>query len=430
MAQARDFPVLFPLYDITIYDLNAASTGVQSPVTGSQGASGDNTYIEVTANTIPGNTSALPSGLGAEVLFVECISPVVTNGGAVVYPDFQWSPQPDGVDLSSPTPANRCFIDGSYGGNMCPPRAQTVGRQRAGIIGVSLRSLLNDARNGKRVGSMATKATGWKYISTFQAKLYSKRGWGASVSGDTVQTPARLIFWGERYTDRMLAPLAASWNGAFSITSLRRYLEQDQVPMTLSGVQGGTVTVADLPTLSGGYQQRGDVIFRDMRFAVNDVATASSSAFPLTNSQQAGGKSGNVSTSYSSDLGFPFAPVNGQPANAKSAVILQKLGIIPGIANLAYFGLDFGGTLVPDPNGWPVGENVDLFAYGQVQDLRNQSELYYSIPDLENEIVVYGENAAVFVAGNGTAIASGDASVAEVGVAVQTSGAVAPGRQA
>ncbi len=430
MAQGRDFPVLFPLYDITIGDLNAASTGVQTPVTGALGASGDNTYVYVTPNTIPSGTSQLPSGLGAEVLFVECISPVVTNAGSVVYPDFAWSPQPDGVDLSSPTPANNFFADGSYGGNMFPPQAQTVGRKRVGIVGVSLRALLNDAKNGMKVGSMALKATGWKYISTFQSRLYSQRGWGASVAGDTVITPGRLIFWGERYTDAMLAPFAQYWNGSFSRTSLRRYLERDQVPMTISGRQGGTVSVVDLPTLSGGYQQRGDVVFRDARFAYNANATSASAPYPLTNSQQANGQTGQVSSTYSGDVGFPFAPVNGKPSNAKSAILLQKLGIVPGVTNLAYLGLTFAGTLVPDPAGWPVGANVDQYAYGNVQPLRSESELYYGLPDLENEIDIYGENAAIFVAADGTPISAGAARVAEMGVAIQLSGAVNPTPQA
>lgn len=426
MALGRDFPVLFPLYDITIYDLAAASTKVQTPVSGSLGASGDNTYIKVTDNTIPNGSSQLPSDMAAEVLAVECISPVVTNGGSTLYPDFQWAPYPDAVDLSSPTPANKFLADGSFGGNLFPLSTNIVDRRNVTplVVGVSLRKLLNDAKNGRAIGDMALKATGWKYNSTFQSLVQSKRGWGTSVSGDTVVTPGRLIFWGERYTDQMLAPFAGMWNGSFTRTTLRRYLERIQVPETVAGVQNGTVSVADLPTLSGGYRQRGAVVFRDVRFAQNLAATATSANYYLTNSQQAYGSSGKVDTQYSSDLGLPFAPVNGNAANARSAILLQKAGVVPGVTNLAYFGLQVGGGIVPDPNGWPVGENVDRYAYGNVQPLRSESEIYYSLPDLENEIDIFAENAAWFVAANGTAIGVKDAAVATAGVAIELAGSV------
>jgi hypothetical protein len=430
MAVGRNFTELFPLYDVTIHDLAPNSTGVDTPVSGAVGASGQSTYLFVTPNTIPNGTSQLPTGVAAEVLLVEVIAPVVTNGGAVVYPDLQWSPKPDSTPLASPTPANRFIADGSYGGNMFPLKSNTVGFRDAIPIGVSLRKLLNDAKNGKPVADMALRATGWKYNSTFQLTLSSSRGWGAGVTGDTVQTPARIIVWGERYTDQMLAPLAPFWRGDFQRTTLRRYLERQNVPMTLSGRQGGVVSVADIASLSGGYAQKGDTVFRDVRFATPAQAVSGTSRYFLTNSQQAYGVQGNVSTRFSGDLGLPFAPVNGVASNARSALILQKFGVTPGAANLAYVGLDIGDAVVPDPNGWPAGQNVVRIPYGQVQPLRSSSELYYPLPDLEVEIIVFAENAAAFVQANGSgSIATGTVSVAWAGVAVQLGGGmtVSPG---
>lgn len=420
MANARDFAVLFPLYDVIIHDLAPNSTGAVTPVTGTVGASGQNTYMYVTPSTIPNGTGALPSGLAAEALMLEIVSPVITNGGAVVYPDLQCWFYPDSTDLRNPTPAGQLIFDGSYGANMMPPRENTVGRIQV-PLGISLRRLLTEARNGHGRANMPLYATGIKYNSTLQLKVQSLRGWGAGVAGDTVQTPARIRIWGERYSNKMMDPLAAFWNGAFSRTGLRRQIEGAEIPPAIAGVQGGRVSVADIASLPGGYgQTNGAKVFRDFRFAYNLVATSTSAQFFLTNSQQAGGAQGNVDPQYSGDLGFPFAPVNGVAANAKSAVIVQQFGVTPGVANLAYAGFYIGGATVPDPNGFPVGFGVDRQGYGNVQPIRSDSALWYALPDLDGEIDIYGENAAVFVTANGNAaIAAKSVAVALGGVSIQ-----------
>jgi hypothetical protein len=417
MAQGRDFSVLFPLYDVTIYDLPPASTGVVTPVSGAVGAAGQNSYLQVTPNTIPNGSGALPSGLAAEALIAEVVSPVVSNGGSLVYPDLQWWFYPDATDLRNPTPAAQLFFDGSYGANMMPPRAQTVGGDQR-VLGISLRRLLTEALNGHARSNMPFWATGVKYNSTLQLKLSSQRGFGAGVAGDTVITPGRIRIWGERYTDKMLAPLARFWNGAFSRVTLRRQLEAADIPVAIAGVHAGRVSVADIATLPGGYGQNGAQIHRHFTFAYNAVAAAAQ--FFLTNSQPAGGAQGNVSVQYSGDLGNPFAPVNGVASNAKSAVIYREAGIVAGIANVAYFGAQVGGANVPDPNGWPVSQGVDRQAYGNVQPLRSDSGLFYALPELEGEIDVYAENAAWFVTPTpGQQIAANAAAVAVGGIAIQ-----------
>ncbi len=427
MANARDFPITrFPLYDITVPALAPASTGVQSPVTGAVGTAAANTYLYVTANTIPNGTSQLPSGLGAEALIFECISPVVQlANGTLAYPDFQFAPMPDSTSLRNPTPAGQLFFDGSYGANMAPPREQTVGRAQACVLGLSLRQLLTEAVNAIAAGrrgraNMAMQATGLKYVSTFQFLLSSLRGWGTGVAGDTVIVPGRIRVFGERYSDAMLAQIAGGWNGTVSYTDLRRQLEAASVLSTISGTQAGQVSVASLPTLSGGYNQSGLAIWPDWRFSYNLVTTATGAAYPLSNSQQAGGANGNVDPQYSGDLGMPFAPVNGVPSAARSALITEGAGVVPGIPNIAFAGVQYAGATVPDPAGWPVGTGVDDLAYGQVQPLRQDSGLYLPIPSLEQAVSVLGENAVWFVTANGTAgIALKTAAVALRGRSIQ-----------
>jgi len=418
MAQGRDFPVLFPLYDVTIDSLAPATTGQITPVSGSYQASGQNTYLFVTPNTIPNGSGALSSGLAADALLIEVTPPVVTNGGQAVYPDFQLWPYPDSTSLRSPTPAGSLLFDGSYGGNMLPPRERTVGREQV-ALGISLRRLLTEARNGHPRNNMALLATGIKYNSTFQLQVSSQRGWGPGVPGDTVVTPARVRVWGERYTERMLDLVASFWNGAFTHSGIRRQLEATEVPPSIAGVQTGRVSIADIATLPGGYHQSGAQIFRYFSFAYPAVQTSTSSPYFLTNSTNVGGTPGNVNQQYSGDLGFPFGPVNGVQSNAKSAVIVQQFGVTPGNPNIAYAGFQVGGASVPDPNGFPVGYSADRIAYGNVQPIRADSALWYALPDLEGEIAIFGENASVFITANGTAIQANSVAVAVGGVSIQ-----------
>jgi hypothetical protein len=420
MANARDFPILFPLYDVTIQALSPNTTGAVTPVQGANGAAGQNTYMFVTPGTIPNGSGALPSGLAAEALLIEIIPPVVVNGGNIVYPDFQLWFYPDSTDLRNPTPAGQLILDGSYGANMMPPRENTVGRVQV-PLGISLRRLLTEAANGHARSNMPLLATGVKYNSTLQLKVQSKRGWGPGVAGDAIQVPGRVRVWGERYSDKMLGLLAGHWNGQFSRSGLRRQIEASEVPPAISGVQAGVVSVATIASLPGGYNQsNGAKVFRDFRFAYPAIQTSTNAPFLLSNSSQVGAASGNVDPQYSGDLGFPFAPVNGVASNAKSAVIIQQFGVTPGNPNIAYAGFQIGGATVPDPNGFPVGYALDRQAYGNVQPIRNASEMWFALPDLDGEIDVFAENAVVFITANGTTpIAAGSVAVALGGVSIQ-----------
>jgi len=418
MAQGRDFTVLFPLYDVTIWALPPNTTGAVTPVSGTSGSSGSATYITITPYTIPNGSGALPSGVVAEILVAEVTPPVVSNSGSLVYPDFQWNYYLDSTSIRNPIPGAQLFFDGSYGGNMMPPREKTVGRKQ-NEMGISIRRLLTEAKNGHPRNNMALLATGLKYVQSAQTQVYSQRGWGPGVPGDTVVTPARIRFWGERYTQALLDLLAAFWNGAFSRTSLRRLVEVGQVPTTISGRNTGTVSVATWTSLPGGYNQKGAEIWPYWSFAYPAVATPTSTPFYLTQNTQVGGVPGNVANQYSGDLGYQFAPVQGSQAQLNTAIFFNRFGVTAGNPNIAFAGFTIGGANVPDPNGWPVGYETDRWTYGQAQPIRDSSGLWFAVPELEGEIDVYGENAAVFITGNGNAVAANSVAVAVGGVAVQ-----------
>lgn len=414
-TNSRNFPATTALYDVTIPALAPNSSGVQTPVSGAVGADGQATYAYVTPNVLPNNSSALPSGLVAEALYVEVTSPVVQRAdGSIVYPDFNWWFVPDFTDLQK-----QMNFDGSFGSNMMPPRESTVGRQQI-RLGISMRRLLTEARNVKLAQpankdpkpNLPLMATGLKFVNALIAKLASTRGWG--IAGDTVITPARIRVWGERYTADLLDALGKFYTGTFTRQSLRRDLER--LP-AIKGTQGGQVTMAGWTSLPGGYdQKRGSAIHRYFNYASNLQATGAQSPYILSNNQGVGGAQGNVD--LMSDLGFPFAPVQGQAAQAKDVLILQQFGVVAGVANIAWAGIQVGGASVPDPNGFAVGTSADRLAYGQVGPIRSESGLYYALPDYEGELEIFGENAAVQITANGTPIAAGAARVALGGVRI------------
>lgn len=421
-VSGRDFPALVPLYDLLIHDLTPASGAVVAPVTGSVGASGDNTYLFIMGNnstnhTLPSDSAALPTGQYGEVIYAEVTSPVVTNGGSTVYPDLQWWLYPDTNDLQSAQ-----FFDGSYGTNMTPRRELTVGRQQAFAFGDPLLRLLVNAKNGNPDPDMPLHATGVKYQSAMQLKVQSTRGWGHNVSGDVIATPARITLWGYRYTDQMLAPYAGFWQPSFGTDEVRRQLEAANGIRQIAGTYPWFPSQATWVQGPGGYQPSATTrIDRYVDFAYNLAASGTTASFFFTNT--APGQSGNVcgsandtAATTANDLGWNFAPVQGNASAQGAAIILENLGVASDITNIQAVGIQYAGSInVPDPLGIPVSAHNDRVAYGNVQSQRLESELYYAVPALEAEVSVYGENAVPFVTPNGTAIAANTAAIAVIG---------------
>ena len=407
----NQFTALVPLYDLTIEALAAGGGTVQFPVTGAEGASGDTTYGYVTGKVLPNGTAQLPNGIVAEALYVQVQPAIISNNstGALSYPDLNWWFV---VDDSNDLQKYQNF-DGSYGTNMMPEKNKTVGQQII-PLGVSLRRLLQEARAGRGRNNMALLATGVKYVSNIAIKARSVAGFPGT--GYTVVQPARIRVWGERYTSAILSPLAGYYNGSFDRTDIRRQLQN--LP-DVAGTQMGSVTAdTGFVTLSGGYNQtNGAQVNRYFNYSSNAKTTTANTAYNLSNSQAAGGGTGQVA--LTNDLGFPFGNTNGNANVVKDAVILQQFGVAGGIANIAYAGIQIGGNLLPEGQGWPVDDVVDDLIYGNTAPARTGTGLWFPLPALEGDLVIAGENAAVFVQDDGTSISTGAATVAVGGVRVK-----------
>ncbi len=412
MADAKDFPELTLLGDWTITNLAPNSTGYQLPISGTNGTASTSNFASVNA-TMANNSTNLPTGTAAEVTFLEITSPVVNNSG-VVYPDVQAWMYPDGTSLQQYQ-----YLDGSYGGNMAPPKANLVEPARQWKFGVPLIDVLQDglkasANGGQPPKSMALKATGVKYVQALQVALSSTRGFGHGVASDVLITPMRIRAFGYVYTQSMLDKLAGFWAGAFRQMGLRRTIEGLQA---IEGAINWTPTVAGFAGGPGGYAQaNGSIVHRYANFAQNAIATGTQTPFILSTGNSVNGNPSNVTAGGIGnwgDLGYATAAVNAAANQASAAYVLKELGVVPGVPNIAFTGVAFGQAYVPNPNGFAVGTNILDIPFGNAQPILQDSSRYYSLPLLREPIEIMGENAAVFVTANGTAIG---ANTAEVGV--------------
>jgi len=404
---ANDFTAQVPLYDLTVAEVPAGGGVIEMPVTGAEGSSGSGTYGYITAKVLPQNTSQLPSGIVAEALYAQVTPCIIKDDttGVLSHPDLTWTVTVDGSEDQT-----TMTIDGSYNTNMLPNRNQTRGEQFV-VFGQSMRRLLKAVKAGKGRGNLPLLATGIKYVSEIHAKVKSTAGFPGT--GYTVVQNARIRIWGERYNQSQLNQLAGIYenNNSFTRTDMRRQIEG--LP-AVAGVQTGFLSQATWTSLSGGYGQSGAIVNRYLAFAQNLLATTENSPYALTNSQQAGGNKGQVA--LKNDLGYPFGATNGNAAQVKDAVILQEFGVATGIANIAFAGILIGGNPVPEGQGWPVDSLVNDLAYG----ITAETGLWYVLGKLPGDLVIAGENAAVFIQDNGTSggIAANAATVAVGGVRV------------
>ena len=403
---ANDFTAQVPLYDLTIAELPAGGGTIEGPVTGAEGSAGSGTYLYVTNKVLPQNTSQLPSGIVADALYVQVTPCIVSDDstGVLSYPDLNWWFTVDGNnDLQK-----FMNFDGSYATNMLPNKSQTRGEKFV-VLGQSLRRLLKGVQAGKGRRNIPMLATGVKYVSELHIKARSTAGFPGA--GKTVIQPGRIRVWGERYNQNQLDQFASVYPtvNSFARNDMRRQIE-GLAPV--AGVQSGIVSQANWISLPGGYGQSGAIVNRYFNYAQNLLATTANTAYALTNSQQAGGNKGQVG--LQNDLGFPFGATNGNSAQVSDAVILQEFGVASGIANIGFVGLDFGGTLVPEGQGWPIDSVVNDLVYGQT----SESGVWYALGGLPGDIVLAGENAAVFIQDNGTPVAANAATVAVGGVRV------------
>lgn len=332
---------------------------------------------------------------------VICIPPVAGDGSG---PDFEFFFKADDQSLEQYQ-----LFDGSLDGNMAPhPNAiaggpvDREGRYLGFYLGKSARAVLADAVQGKGTPNMPLVVTGIKFAESLTVVVRSQTGWD-----NTRLTPARIIVLGELLTEEKISQIAAGYNGYVNKQFIQRQIE-GKPPLTFTHL--ATVSFDGWTSLPGGPKQKGHRVHKFVRFAKNAVATGAQDPFPLTKMPELKGADANVADSEH-DLGF-----NTQKTG--NALWVQGFGCRPG-ASQAYFGWQIDGSLLPQPNGFPLSRGVNAYNFGSVQPQRPESNLYNVIPRYQGELLIYGEGAVPFVKANGTAIAANDAKVAVEGVLVE-----------
>jgi len=395
----NDYIMEQTLLDVTVTAIAPGST-VKSPTTGSYSNAGSS--LQITNNTI--SSTSLPRTVVAEALHVYCVPPMDANGS---FPDFQFWFEVDDQSMEQ-----YAIFDGSADGLMAPlPNVVSGGPvDRDGMyvggftLGKSTRKVLSDMVNGKATKNMPLEITGYKITDKIRVVCMSTAGFGQSGSP---LVPARIIVTGEILDEALIPNFMAGFNGYVYKQNLQRSVE-GKPPLTFTHL--GIATFNNWNTLPGGTKQSQTRVHRFARFALNNQATGTQAAYPMTNLPELKGADTNIIDS-NHDLGF-------NTAKSGSAFILRGFGCRPG-TNQAYIGWQIDGNLLPNPNGFPISSGVNPFNFGSVQPQRPESNLYNVIPRYRGELLVYGEQAVPFIMANGTAIPANSARVAIDGVLVE-----------
>ncbi len=387
MAQPYAYPMKQVLADVLITSLTAGATHT-TPISGSSSTSDTSGTSQITKigsqNVI--NSTAL-SGLFGDATDLILVPPIASDN---TFPDVLVWPYLDGIDLG-----DRMTIDASANGNMFPNIANTVG-QRHVSFGMMYREAVR-----KGVRNLPMVATGLKYSRQLQWRVTSVAGWA------TTDQPLRIIALGDLLDAQALTTVAAAgYNGSFSdsVPGFPAFAGNHQLP-------GGQLTAGTWTALSGGNAQGATKIHRFFRTSSNAVATSGSGIFVMSNQTAVQGASGNVASDVQ-DLGFDYV-------DGTKYLRFLEAGIRPG-ANNALWGLKVNDTILPAGQGIVATAGVNLWPYGNVQPQLPGSDLYYALPKNPFPVAAYRNKLAFFIQADGTAVATGDTSIAVGGVLVET----------
>lgn len=271
-------------------------------------------------------------------------------------------------------------------------------------------------------GNHALANTTLKYSSTLGLSVSSVYGFTGTGSGGY-----RIIVKGYEYSQAALAVLGKLWKTPNRLQTLRRQLVGEPALAFDFPIPGGALTLENFTALPGGQNQRGTKVNPYWHFAFNAQATANTTPYAMTNLPALAGASGNVEDS-NQDLGLQFNLNN-------DAFIVQGWGVMPvplppnqngepGTPgeNLARAGWFINGNLVPQETGNAgvfVTAGVDPLAFGAAERFTSQKNVYYPVPRVAGQLLIYKDDAVPFIAGNGSAIPADQVAVGYNGTLVE-----------
>lgn len=379
-----------PLYEIQV-------PKVAPNVEISNNASGTHTVgtSEATVVNAPNGSTALPSGLGADIWGLEVSSPIASDGS---FPDVQ-------IEVSVGTrELHTLILDGSMMRNLFPPRYTLMnGGYRAFVVlGRPMREYYRKMQAGKKVTNVPLGITGIKVPSgqPFIQRVKSTAGWGQTA---TAKAPLDVRWFGDIWTDAELGRFGALYasHGGFQ-TTVAPWGTVSGIHTIDAGPGLDAKTVGQLP---GGLAQNGpSTINRKIIVAQNNATVATSGQFVWSNLPEVGGSQDNIADVYH-DLGDNFT-------DGRSAFLWQEFGfrwdesLVGNGANPEiYVAFYVNSQVYPDYNdhGVLISAGRNPLQFGSVQPMLPDSGRYWPMPAVSRfvDVLSFKNNVVPVVSASG-----------------------------
>jgi len=407
------------LIEKTLMDITDTS-GIAAGVTKNYDASGQYQNVSyMTANTV--SSSSTNGAYGAEVTSMEIVPPQDADGN---YEDLRhvW------LVLDSKPIQHYIYVSGYGWTLMTPFRTQLIGGPTMRIqFGVPLWVAIQ-----RSMSNMPVRAICPKYTRTLGVSVMSQYGVSSVANGGT---GFRVIVRGVSYDDATLAYFASSWNPNISLQTYLRAVA-GKPAVNLVHTNKGPLSISSFTSYPGGQGQGALKVNPYWHSATNGVATSQGKAFGMTNLNDLGGGNSHVSDEFD-DLGLefksvanvflvngfgvrgvPLPPGQGGANNTAGAYT----GGTPGL-NLSRAGWNLSGALLPTEEGGDAGifvsEGLDTLAFGAAEPYMDAPNRFLPVPLLPGEMLVAGDNATPFIAGDNGAIPQDQVAVAINGVLIE-----------
>jgi hypothetical protein len=387
------------LYSVTVPSLSAGAT-LNLDETGSGTPPGGT--LTSYMNKGPGipTTSNLGRVVAGEIWMIEIIPPLNSN---LVPEDVTeiWLTV-DG------TPYQKYLnIHGTGTCLFYPVRDRVYGGHRNQVaLGKPFWKVALSGLGGHKSNSMPIDSTTIKYNNRLGLNIKTVNGFtGAGNGGLTV----RLI--GFYYQPGDLTYLYPGWQNTIQVQTVARDF-LGLPPLNTTYVPPATLDLDSWRQLPGGTGQTGGPIINPyVHSSWNALATTLGQRYVMSQFNSLGGKSGQVLDEFS-DLGVEFAGTN-------HALLVRDWGVtvLSRPANLGRIGWVIDGTEVPQGlgsslAGIPVTDSYNDYSFGDTGPYSGDegtgtgfSNKYKPIPQMPGEaLLLYGQNAAPFIADNGSAV--------------------------
>jgi hypothetical protein len=401
------------LYDVTIPSMTAGQlleldSNMQATVNGAL------TSFRTNRPGVP-TTANIAGTYAGEIDSIEVV-PAIGSNGAPVYGGTNVWPVVDGQNY-------RHYVDIPCDAVILsmPLHSRVYGgSSHAHLLGTPFWRLCLQALGGAQVPSMPLQNSTIKFNQSFRLSFFSLNGFAAANGG------LRVIVKGWIYQPQDLAYFAPGWQTSITYTTPDRDVDGKAELSTSVTMTADQINISTWKGMPGGTVISGPKVSPYVHYAINAQQTDPNTRFVFSNESTTYGQSGNVANEYQ-DLGLDAV------TNA-TALLIKAYGVTPITrpSNIGRFGFIVDGTELPsNPNtsdaGLVVSDAVNDYFFGDIgPNIGDEgtgtgyAQKYRPVPLPDGQqILIYQEKFAPFIAGNGTAIPAGAVAFAEEGVVLE-----------